>query len=40
MDISYTLDPVNSKTRDFSNPMYDAVQNQSGEALANGNGGE
>ncbi|XP_044762088.1 low-density lipoprotein receptor-related protein 2 [Coccinella septempunctata] len=38
MDISYTLDPVNTKTRDFHNPMYDAVQNQSSEALANGNG--
>ncbi|KAK9880927.1 hypothetical protein WA026_013260 [Henosepilachna vigintioctopunctata] len=38
LDVAYTMDSVNNKTRDFHNPMYDAVQNQGNtEVVANGN---
>ncbi|KAK9680220.1 Low-density lipoprotein receptor domain class A [Popillia japonica] len=35
LDVSYSLDPVSNKNRDFHNPMYDAVQN-SGDSMGNG----
>ncbi|KAF7269177.1 hypothetical protein GWI33_017770 [Rhynchophorus ferrugineus] len=35
LDVAYSLDPVNSKNRDFHNPMYDAVQNNP-EMMGNG----
>lgn len=38
MDVAYSLDPVSNKSRDFHNPMYDAVQNNP-EAVGNGSSG-
>lgn len=38
LDVSYSLDPVNNKNRDFHNPMYDAVQNNP-DAMGNGSSG-
>ncbi|KAF2897473.1 hypothetical protein ILUMI_08703 [Ignelater luminosus] len=35
MDVAYSLDPISNKSRDFHNPMYDAVQNNP-EAVGNG----
>lgn len=38
LEVAYSLDPVNTKNRDFHNPMYDAVQNNP-EMIGNGSGG-
>lgn len=39
MDVAYSLDPISSKSRDFHNPMYDAVQQQQQAGLeTTGNG--
>lgn len=38
LDVSYSLDPVSNKSRDFHNPMYDAVQNNP-DAVGNGSSG-
>lgn len=38
LDVSYSLDPISNKSRDFHNPMYDAVQN-SGDNVGNGSSG-
>lgn len=39
LDVSYSLDPVSNKSRDFHNPMYDAVQNNP-DAVGNGSSGK
>lgn len=38
LDVSYSLDPVSNKSRDFHNPMYDAVQSNP-DAVGNGSSG-
>lgn len=38
LDVAYSLDPVNNKSRDFHNPMYDAVQNNP-DVVGNGSSG-
>ncbi|XP_066250185.1 low-density lipoprotein receptor-related protein 2 [Euwallacea similis] len=37
LEVAYNLDTVNTKNRDFHNPMYDAVQNNP-EMMGNGSG--
>lgn len=39
LDVAYSLDPVSNKSRDFHNPMYDAVQNNP-DAVGNGSSGK
>lgn len=39
LDVAYSLDPVSNKNRDFHNPMYDAVQNNS-DGVGNGSSGK
>ena len=39
MDVEYNLGEVSHKNRDFSNPMYDAVNLESGPGVTNGTSG-
>lgn len=39
MDVAYSLDPISNKSRDFHNPMYDAVQNNP-DGMGNGSSGK
>lgn len=40
LDVAYNLDNIGNKSRDFSNPMYDAVQNNQDPNLGNGSSGK
>lgn len=40
MDSAYNMDQLTNKARDFSNPMYDAVQNTGDANIGNGSSGE
>lgn len=39
LEVAYNMDTVNTKNRDFHNPMYDAVQNNP-DVMGNGSGGK
>lgn len=40
MDSAFNLDQIAAKARDFSNPMYDAVQNSGDPTVGNGSSGK